>query len=385
MANLMSKLALALKHARCVKKHSDKGFIEQLVDVIRLYRCNPTCNIFDYYKYGLYKAERGSGLYSELLGDASQESFNRSLNLRNAVTPAWDKLVFSVLCHAYNIRTTEILAIYKPSGAMPDFIPRHLTNIAELKAFLLAEEKPIFVKPVKGSLGQGAFFIGGVDKNCEKISDKNGNIFSFDEFYDKTIGLKVSHRYRPNAGVLFQRIVEQHSAITEFTQTNAPCGLRVVVINTGDGPYIHRATWKIIASENISDNFNKGQNGNLLAKIDIATGKVSDAIDSYWPDTRFLNQHPKSGKKFSSFTLPLWDQVKSEVLNASSIINDIGAMHWDIIISEEGAVFLELNDIGGTNILQLHGQGLIDSKLKAAMKHAAVLQKGSKLARFILK
>ncbi|MDX1538466.1 sugar-transfer associated ATP-grasp domain-containing protein [Arsukibacterium sp.] len=377
------KVKLLFSKACYVKQNFGKGFVAQFWDLIVLSRLNPTCGIFDYYTYRVFAVERGGALYTELLGGKSNEEFNRSLNKRNAVTPASDKLVFAVLCNAYNIRTTEILAIYKPTGIVPEFVKTHLTDISELKAFLKREKMPIFVKPVKGSLGQGTFYIAGIENECEKIIDKGGKAISFDEFIEKTIGLKVSHRYSPKAGVSLQRIVQQHSAINEFTQTDTPSGLRILVLNTGSGPYIHRAVWKIVTPGNISDNFSNGAYGNMLGEIDVVTGQVGGAVDRYWPDAQLLEQHPVSGRKFSEFTLPLWEKVKAEVLNASSIINDMGAMHWDVIISEEGAVFLELNDLGGTNILQVHGKGLIDSELKKSLRQMAVLQKGSVFARFI--
>ncbi|KKO49312.1 hypothetical protein VT06_07305 [Arsukibacterium sp. MJ3] len=384
MTKFFSKIKLAFSNAYFVKQEKNRGYIAQLLDVVVLYRLNPTCNIFDYYNYQVYNSARGSSFYYELVGEGAQEAFNRSLNPRNAVAPAWDKLLFAVLCNAYNIRTTEILAIYKPTGIVPSFVKNHLTDMSQLKAYLQSEKGPIFVKPVKGSLGQGAFYIAGVDKNCNYVIDKCGDLISFGDFISKTIDLAVSHRYQPKAGVLLQRPVVQHTAITDFTQTSTPSGLRILVLNTGAGPYIHRVTWKIITSNNFSDNFSKGKHGNMLSMVDPNTGKVSDAVNNYWPTTKLHQKHPLSGNDFSGFILPLWQQVKAEVLRASSMINDMRAMHWDLIISEQGAIFLELNDLGGTNILQLHGKGLIDQELKKVMKEIAALQKGSPFARFIL-
>jgi len=289
-AHFFNKLTLALSKARYVKQHYKKGFLTQLTDLIVLFRLNPTCGFFDYYQYQLYAVARGSSLYSSLLGDGSLEAFSRSLNPRNAVTPAWDKMLFAVLCNAYKIRTTEILAIYKPTGRTPEFIQVQLTDLSQFREFLINEKKPIFVKPVKGALGHGAFVVSGIDEQGEHVVNKNGDSLSFADFIGKTIGLTGSHRYKPSAGVLLQRVVDQHPIISAFTQTDTPSGLRILVLNTGEGPFIHRAVWKIVTQGNISDNFSKGMYGNMLCQIDLETGKVSSAVNKYWPEGQLLEQ-----------------------------------------------------------------------------------------------
>lgn len=382
-AAFIKKITLAMSYARCVKSAYQRGYTAQFFDLLALYRTNPTCNVFDYYKYGVFRVPRRGALYKELLGTGSLEAFSRSLNPRIAVSLAWDKMLFAIFCHAYHIRTTEILAIYKPTGLLPGFIGQQLTNVSELKAFLKNAEGPIFVKPVKGSLGQGTFYIARVDKECDQIFDKAGKAISFDEFYQKTIGMKGAKHYNANAGILLQRPVLQHPEITDFTQTDTPSGLRILVLNTGSGPYIHRAIWKVIAPGNISDNFSKGIHGNMVSQIDIKTGKVTPAVNGYWPKTKVHQQHPVSGRDFRNFVLPMWHQVSEDVLKASSVVIGMKAMHWDVIVTEHGAVLLELNDIGSTEFLQLHGQGLIEPELKKTILESGSLQDTSAFARLI--
>ncbi|WP_213999928.1 sugar-transfer associated ATP-grasp domain-containing protein [Arsukibacterium sp.] len=385
MSKLLKKVFSVLINARYVKQQFKRGLIAQGLDILKLYRLNPTCNISDYYVYKLFAEARGSALYKELLGFSGHEAFSRSLNARTAVTPAWDKMVFEVVCKAYNLQTPELLAVYKPAGLIPGFVPAKICDAKELKDFLVQYGAPVFVKPVKGSLGQGAFYVAEVAENGELVIDKNGNAISFDAFCKRTIGLTGAKHYNAESGVLLQKPIVQHPLITEFTQNDSPSGFRILVINTGKGPYIHRVIWKVVVPGNISDNFDKGGYGNMLVQVNPTTGKLSGAVSSYWPKAKFYSQHPISGRDFSSFTLPLWEQVTAEVLRAAGAINGMGAMHWDVVITEKGAVFLELNDIGGTDILQLHGKGLMDDDLKIALRQKPSVQKGSTFARFINK
>lgn len=385
MSILLKKATATLCCASYVKQHYNRGWIAQAIDILILYRLNPTCNISDYYVYKLFAEERGSALYKELLGFSGHEAFSRSLNARTAVTPAWDKMVFEVVCKAYNLQTPELLAVYKPAGLIPGHVPTKICNTKELKEFLIQYKGPVFVKPVKGSLGQGAFYVAAVSENGDHVTDKNGNTISFDKFCKKTIGLTGAKHYNPDSGVLLQKPVVQHPLITEFTQNDSPSGFRFVVLNTGIGPYIHRVVWKVVILGNISDNFDKGGYGNMLVQVNPATGELSSAVSSYWPEATLHSHHPISGKEFSNFELPMWEQVTADVLRASGAINGMGAMHWDVIITEKGAMFLELNDIGGTDILQLHGKGLMNEELKVALRQRASVQQGSTFARFLNK
>ncbi len=45
--------------------------------------------------------------------------------------------------------------------------------------------------------------------------------------------------------------------------------------------------------------------------------------------------------------------------------------HWDFALTEQGPLILELNDLGATEMLQLHGRGLLTEATRAALKRHA--------------
>jgi hypothetical protein len=42
--------------------------------------------------------------------------------------------------------------------------------------------------------------------------------------------------------------------------------------------------------------------------------------------------------------------------------------HWDFAITAEGPMILELNDLGGTEIAQVHGRGLLTDETRAFLR-----------------
>jgi hypothetical protein len=48
--------------------------------------------------------------------------------------------------------------------------------------------------------------------------------------------------------------------------------------------------------------------------------------------------------------------------------------HWDFALTSEGPMILELNDMGGTEIAQVHGHGLLTQETREFLKRYANTQ-----------
>ena len=45
--------------------------------------------------------------------------------------------------------------------------------------------------------------------------------------------------------------------------------------------------------------------------------------------------------------------------------------HWDFALTDQGPMILELNDLGGTEIAQVHGHGLLTKETRGFLKRNA--------------
>lgn len=157
-----------------------------------------------------------------------------------------------------------------------------------------------------------------------------------------------------------------------MTGWSALCGVRIVYLNSPEeGAIPVRAVWKIAIAPNHVDNFSLGKYGNLMANIDLDSGEISRTVNGFWPKARLLREHPVTGKVIEGFRLPGWEKVLDACQQGGRVFPLMRIQHWDFALTEQGPLILELNDLGGTEILQLHGRGLLAEATRAALKRHA--------------
>jgi len=72
-----------------------------------------------------------------------------------------------------------------------------------------------------------------------------------------------------------------------------------------------------------------------------------------------LSEHLVSGNPFAGFSLPDWPQVLEYCQVVGQLLPMMRIQHIDFAFSDSGPRIPELNDIGGTEIAQLHVHRLL--------------------------
>ena len=161
--------------------------------------------------------------------------------------------------------------------------------------------------------------------------------------------------------------------ILQLTGWPALCTVRVVCLNGREGVTPIRAAWKIAVPPNHADNFgDHGERGNLLADVDLVTGEISRVIGGFWPHTMIHDSHPVTGRAFAGFRLPGWSGVLDACRLAGAVFPLLHIQHWDFALSDTGPIALEVNDIGGTQIPQMHGRGLLTEMAQETATYIAI-------------
>ena len=125
---------------------------------------------------------------------------------------------------------------------------------------------------------------------------------------------------------------------------------------------------------NYLDNFSQGKYGNLIADVNLATGEVYRVIDGLWPKTRILPRLSQTSAPIDGFKLPGWCDVLKMCQQGAAVFPLMKIHHWDFALTDQGPVILELNDIGGTEGMQVHGNGLLTEETREFLKrHANVV------------
>ena len=76
----------------------------------------------------------------------------------------------------------------------------------------------------------------------------------------------------------------------------------------------------------------------------------------------------RSRLPFKGFRLPDWPMVLKICQRTGEVFPLMKVHHWDIAPTDQGPRILELNDIGGTQIPQMHGHGLLTKETRAFLK-----------------
>ena len=365
-----SRLATYRKWQRMATAQTGKSTLQQCREILALKKLGGQCGISDYYWYKLYDSDylQGRGA-KDFLGWRLQAELSLALNPRNVVLPAWDKTAFMALADSIGLPVVPTVATYKASSRLPAVLGMHLRTTAEAASFLRDPSIfPLFGKPAYSQQGYGSAYLVRLDKANDNLILLDGESIPVERFLER-LDQSIDKRYhRPECGFLFQKPLKLPEPIERLTGWNAICGARVICLNGPEGSCPIRAIWKIAVSPNHVDNFSLGKYGNLLADIDPATGAISRVLGSLWPQTRLLSNHPVSGEKFQGFRLPEWQSVLEACRALGELIPMMRIQHIDFAFTNEGIKILEINDIGGTEIAQLHGHGLLTERTRSFLK-----------------
>ncbi len=79
--------------------------------------------------------------------------------------------------------------------------------------------------------------------------------------------------------------------------------------------------------------------------------------------------HPDTGQTVNGFDIPHWPELCDLTRQAASVFPGIRTQSWDVALTDQGPVFLEVNFGGDLNLAQLaHGAGVLDEDYRAHLR-----------------
>lgn len=367
MSNPVKQINTALHQARLARSETGKSIPRQIAEIRRLARCAGQCGASDYYELGLYNDGHLAGNRREdFVGWRGLNEFSLALNPRHSVLPAWDKFVFTQLALGSGLPAIPPVACVHPGRSIPAAFGTHLRDASEVRAFLCDRRNyPLFGKPAFSQQGIGACYLTDYVEGSGTIRLKSGEQLGVDQFVNNLFVPIDPQYHRPECGYLFQQPLEMPDTLQRLTGTDVISGLRVVCLNDPQGAFPIAAIWKVAVPPNQVDNFNMGKYGNLVASIDVQSGKLGPLIGQCWPGAQLHDVHPASNQPVAGTVLPYWADVLRICEDAGKVFPVMKIHHWDIVITSSGPRLLELNDQGALAFLQLHGKGLLTARVRS--------------------
>jgi len=273
-----------------------------------------------------------------------------------------NKIASAVWFAAHGLPILPTLAIFHEAVGRQSV--RLLRNDEELRVFLTDNRHyPLFGKPIDGSRSVGSESVECYIESHGSLKTTAGRLVSLNDF----VSFVKAHSA---TGYQFQSRVSPHSAVREICGERL-AAVRLLTIFKDGQPKVFRACWKIPTDENVADNF--WRRGNLLAQLDIESGRVVRVIRNNESSFEEISHHPNSGMRILGFTVPNWAEIKKLAQDGARLIAELPLVGWDIAPVDSGAVLIEANVTPDLQIHQLADRrGLLDSDLESFLRQRKI-------------
>jgi hypothetical protein len=344
----LHELSVAFRaNAARARGNGGVGRSRQLAEMIRLRLGPGKLSPEDYYKMRIYRVDLPMERKREF---ASQRAVPLS---QRWYYVTHDKLIAYLLLEQEGVRVPRTYAICHPLRSWGKHLV--LRSAEEIVDYLtVSAPYPLVSKPVSGMFSQDVFVIEGREADSGNLRCAEGRSIPALQFARECLARED--------GTIFQEVLVPHPEIAARI-SNRLCTLRLIVLLEADGVRLFRALWKIAAGGNVADNY--WHPGNLLARLDLETGRIDRCVTGLGVDFRTVERHPTTGQELKGFQVPLYREAVELVLRIARAFIGVKMQAWDIAITPEGPIPLEINFIGSLFLPQTADQrGVLDPSFR---------------------
>lgn len=337
---------------------TERSYFELLSEILKLRRGPGRVGTSEYFDFRLYEKDLSLEEKLEFCGYRGQAVLEDVLVDTYSKFLALDKLTFYNVMRGYGFPIPRMQALYSEAGRI--WPGRTLKGPQALADFLAGEAAyPIYLKPSHGSYGRG---------NTRVVGHDDGRLVLGDGSQVEIMEFCRSLKDKAGMGWLVQDALAPHPDIARI------CGDRVSSIRIHpfigrDGITIHRIVWKVNVGKLDSDNFVHGASGNMLARVDMDTGRVVRVISGVGFAQREVETHPISGERLIGFRIPWFREAVDYVKRGATAFPGFLCQGWDVALCEDGPVMLEANWFGDVDLPQQSmRRGFMDAGFRALLR-----------------
>ncbi|MCR4966166.1 MAG: hypothetical protein K6A41_11010 [Bacteroidales bacterium] len=284
-------------------------------------------------EYYDFEFEKQSKEFREsFLGLNEQRLYLDLLNPIKYYSLARNKFMAHKMLENTGVRKSELYCYYQPVGNVydSDEIAGNLSDVCRI--LKKKNVKECVIKTTESSHGDNVWVI----KSMEYL-EQDVMMTRFDD-----VQLKLSDVLK-NDALIFESVVRQTAQFAGFNASSVNT-VRFMTTLWPDGSARVIATWfKVGRAGKCVDN--AGSGGNVDAAIDVETGMIYNVVEfDGWRKTKEIDCHPDSGSQLNGVVIENWQAVKEEVKKFQQAFPYCKAAGWDIAITDEGPVVIEVND-----------------------------------------
>ncbi len=240
--------------------------------------------------------------------------------------------------------------------------PEHIKKDKDYILNLLKDKKTLAIKPNSGTSGGRGFMKvewtdNGIIVNNEAISDSEW--------------MNICSQLQNN---IVTEYAHEHEDLMKIWP-ESECTLRVVMVKVPTKSAYDKAEWHNIVSyarfgSSVSGGASNLSSGGIGIGFDFMTGQFNDfgiRYKKYCPDGNYMcYEHPDTHAVWKNCKLPNWDYVREMIFRTCDHIGSLDYLGMDIIITQEGMKFCEINTHPAADYEQVMcGPILADEKARA--------------------
>ncbi|MBR5018591.1 MAG: hypothetical protein IKX53_03015 [Bacteroidales bacterium] len=271
-------------------------------------------------------------LHDNFLGLHEQRPYLDYLNPKSYYILSRNKFVAHQIFSALGIPHAELICCYQPEGVALDqsYVCNDIAGV--LQSLLRNASSPFVIKDPEGAHGHDVWLFDSVD-----VGPADAVLKSHD---GREVQLSALLGTRP---LLFERAVRQSEQFASFNPSSVNTIRFMTTLYPDNSVRILAAFIKIGRKGSCVDN--AGDGGNVDACIDVETGQIQFALQYDGLDRiKEIDRHPDTGTLLKGTFVDDWPSIKSCVCRFQQAFPFCKAPGWDIAITHEGPVVIEVND-----------------------------------------
>ena len=262
-----------------------------------------------------------------------------------------NKLIFNDLFTCYGIPVPRVLFSFRNARFFSKS-GEEMSDISVTRCLSDAKTRRIFAKKATGNCGKGVFVFTKTDQGY-RASD--GTMVDA-AFIRKFCGKEDYH---------FEEQLSQDQVLSQFCPDTINT-VRVVTKNrTGKESVIVGASIRFGRMGGYVDNLAQG---GVSVNLNIDTGELFDFGMREYDLTKYY-EHPDTGIRFAHVLIPQWPEIKEMIDHVSSLVPPFREIGWDIALTLDGPVIVELNTGTGVYSVQMGPQYGVANAFKDCIPH----------------
>lgn len=319
---------LLLLARRCAKGPAQR--LHVIRDYCKLYRQKGlTMEEYDEFEF----EKRSESFRNDFLGKHEQRYYLRLLNPEKYYILMRNKYLTHKILENTGVRKAPLYAYYQPEGLVGpnDEIANDAASLIRILRTKGVTE--CVVKATESSHGEGV-------RLCRNIQYVENDAL-IDNGEGQSIRLSSLLQRQP---LIFEGLVRQTEQFAAFNPSSVNTVRFMTALYPDNEVKIIATFIKIGRAGRIVDN--AGDGGNVDVAIDTESGKLQYAIQyDGWRKVTDIDCHPDTGAALNGVTIEHWDAIKAEVCRFQQALPYCRVAGWDIAITDEGPLVIEINDM----------------------------------------